>query len=115
MLRPYPGSRTQDERQRRRHPVCSIRSLWCGLQSQQMRDHCAHLVLLRAAGADDRFLDHGRRVLRDLELGLLCREQDDAARMSQHERGAHVLMIESVLEREHGWLMAFDEIGDFVM
>src|ERR687887_768705 len=35
--------------------------------------------------------------------------------MTEHERGAHVFMVERILEREDRRLMAFDEFGNLVV
>ena len=65
----------------------------CGtrLEPQQAREHELHLLLRRAAGADDRLLDLGGRELVDDDARLLAGEQDHAARMAEHDGRAHVL------------------------
>src|SRR5213083_2373819 len=115
MLRPYTASGTKNVRQRGGHAVSGIGGLRCVLEPQEMRDHRAHLTLPCSSGAHDGLLDHRRCILRDVESLLLRGKQDDPSRMSQHERGADVLMIEGVLEGEHSGLVTFDQLRDLVM
>src|SRR6267378_4614303 len=75
-----------------------------------MSHHRPHLRLLGAPGSDDRLFDHGRRVLGDIELCLLRRQQDDSSCMPEDERGTDVLMIEGILESEHRGSVSFDEL-----
>ena len=35
---------------------------------------------------------------------------DDPSGVTEHERGAHVLMIEGILESQGGWLVARDQL-----
>src|SRR5574341_23573 len=98
--------------ERHRHPVRRVRGLGRRLESQEARDHRRHLQLVRAAGADDRLLDRRGRILGDREPRLLGGEQDHPAGVPKHERGAHVLMIESILEGEGVGMGAGDQFGD---
>ena len=71
-----------------------------GVEAEQQLDHLLDLVLLRAAVADDRALDLGRRVLDDRQARFRRREQRDAARVSELERAPHVARVEDVLDRD---------------
>ena len=70
------------------------------VEAEQQLDHLLHLVLLRAAEADDRALDLGRRVLGDRQPRLRRRQQRDAARVPELQRAAHVARVEDVLDRD---------------
>ena len=115
MLRPYTTRTTQDERQCGGNPISGIGGFRRVFELQQMRHHCPHLRLLGSPRTDHRLLDHCGCILGDFESLLLGGEQDDAPCMTKHESGTNVLMIEGVFQGEHGWLVAPDQFGDFMM
>lgn len=70
------------------------------LEAEQQLDHLLHLVLVRAAIADDRPLDLRRRVLDHWNAGLHGGEHRHAARMSELQGGSGVDRVEDVLDRD---------------
>ena len=65
---------------------------------KQALDHRVDLRLVGAAGADDRFLDQGRRIFADREAGAGGAHQSDSARVAQLERRLRVLVDEHFLD-----------------
>ena len=84
-------------------------------EPQQLRHHVAHLRLECRPPSHDRLLDLRRRVLGDRNAGLLRREEDDAAGVAQHDRGAHVLAVKGAFDRHGVGSVAGEERGHAVM
>ena len=89
----------------------------CGtdLSLQQSHQHELHLLFRRRAGSDDGLLDLGRRKLDDLDARLLPGQQHDASRVPEDDRGANVLRVEDVLDRERVWPVTREQLGDAVV
>jgi hypothetical protein len=72
-------------------------------------------MLPRAPRTDDRLFDHRGCVLGDRETFLLRSKEDHSSRVPKYECRPNVLMIKRILEGQYRWLMALDELRDFVM
>ena len=64
-----------------------------------MADHRLDLLLVRAAGADHRLLDDAGVIFADDQPGLGRGQQDDAARLTQFQRGLGVGIAQHLLHR----------------
>jgi hypothetical protein len=66
---------------------------------KQLLRHVADLVLRGAAGADDRILHLGRRILGDVEAAQRRGQENGAPGVTQNHRGPRVLSEEYALDR----------------
>jgi hypothetical protein len=79
---------------------------------QQPRDHRLHLLLLRAAGADDGFLDDAGMIFADHQFGLRHGEQSDPARLTEFQSRLRVGIAEHLLDRRALRLIGFHDLHD---
>ena len=86
--------------------------MWCGFQAEQFGHHELHLLFRRGAGARNGFLDFGGWILANGQRGLLGGKQNDAARVPQHNRRAHVARVEHILDRHGIRAMPFNQFRD---
>jgi len=80
-----------------------------GDAGEQALDHRVDLDFLRAAGADDGFLDEARGIFADDDARSGGDHQHDAAGLGELERGLRVLVDENLLRRGGVGRMVGDE------
>ena len=82
---------------------------WGLVETEEQLDHVLHLMLLRAAVADDGAFDHGGSVLDDGDAGFSGGQERDAARLTELQRAAHVAVVKDVFDGDAIGLMTRDE------
>ena len=76
---------------------------------EQARHHGVDLGLVRAPGADDRFLDQGRCIFTDVDAGAGSAHEDDAPGLAQLQRRLGVFVDEDFLDGRAGGRVIGDQ------